>query len=405
MAEFYKVTNGEETHYGFEYHDGLNELAEPFNDDPNFLCGAGGLYFTDLKNINRFYSYGTNIREIFLPKNDPDFKMVQIAEESKWRANKIILGKKYSLFDDETYRILGLNIRENESILFFAAKYQNIEFLDSHKKLFIIFWKYNRESMLPIIIDNDLIHTANWLCKNGIESYKEFSSQISFRRQISDITIASENSNIDKLDWWKKSAPHLLSISIDITTHILNLNHEMVIWWLNNAIGPLKYATFIPIFLKKLEQDMVESLTDDEKYCTIEKIFSELAHFFINYDLSPDIDSIFLIFADFLEKQLIKIYKMVKTIFPKWTLPKNDILLAIKNKYIKLLDWFGDNGYSKHLFCDEVLYLIFKLEDTDLLNWLAKHKEKINFPDDFSWWITNHCDANMIGEFCSLSRS
>ena len=45
---YYKITNASENHHGFQYQDGLNELQEEFNDNPDDHCCAGGLYFTDL---------------------------------------------------------------------------------------------------------------------------------------------------------------------------------------------------------------------------------------------------------------------------------------------------------------------------------------------------------------------
>ena len=55
---YFKITNAEENHHGFQYADGLNVLIEEFNDDPNQSCCAGGLYFTDIANIFKFLNYG-----------------------------------------------------------------------------------------------------------------------------------------------------------------------------------------------------------------------------------------------------------------------------------------------------------------------------------------------------------
>ena len=55
---YFKITNAEENHHGFQYADGLNILIEKFNDDPNQSCCAGGFYFTDAANIFKFLSYG-----------------------------------------------------------------------------------------------------------------------------------------------------------------------------------------------------------------------------------------------------------------------------------------------------------------------------------------------------------
>ena len=55
---YFKITNADENHHGFQYVNGLNILKEEFNDDPNQSCCAGGLYFTDAANILKFLGYG-----------------------------------------------------------------------------------------------------------------------------------------------------------------------------------------------------------------------------------------------------------------------------------------------------------------------------------------------------------
>ena len=98
--KYYKITNAEENHHGFQYQDGLNVLKEPFNENPKDHCCAGGLYFTDIKNIFEFLNYGIYVREVRLPIDHPKFKMIK--DENKYRANMIILGKRYELFSVET---------------------------------------------------------------------------------------------------------------------------------------------------------------------------------------------------------------------------------------------------------------------------------------------------------------
>ena len=101
---YYKITNVEENHHGFQYKDGLNILEEKFNDNPEAHCCAGGLYFTDAKNIFEFLDYGIYLRKITLPVENPNFKMV--VDEKKYRANMIILGKRYELSNVETIKML-----------------------------------------------------------------------------------------------------------------------------------------------------------------------------------------------------------------------------------------------------------------------------------------------------------
>ena len=56
--KYYKITNKEENHYGYQYVDGLNILKEEFNDNQNDSCCEGGFYFTTLDFIHDFYDYG-----------------------------------------------------------------------------------------------------------------------------------------------------------------------------------------------------------------------------------------------------------------------------------------------------------------------------------------------------------
>jgi len=94
---YYKVTNEQECHNGYQYKDGLNILKEEFNDNPNDSCCPGGFYFTDYENLPRFFEYGTWIREVTIPT---DARVVKDPQGNKWRTDKIIFGKKYHIKND-----------------------------------------------------------------------------------------------------------------------------------------------------------------------------------------------------------------------------------------------------------------------------------------------------------------
>ena len=111
---YYKITNAEERHYGFQYKDGLNVLKGKFNEDPEDYCGPGGLYFCNIENIFEFLDKGIFVREITLPKGNPNFKIFK--DGNKYRANMIILGERYNLTDVSTFKMLierGANIHAN----------------------------------------------------------------------------------------------------------------------------------------------------------------------------------------------------------------------------------------------------------------------------------------------------
>lgn len=135
---FFKITNQDECHHGFQYHTGLNILVDKFEDDPNRSCCRGGLYIADGANILRFMRYGKYIRRVILPVDNPDFKMVLDKEEYipksdnpcyKFRANMIILNERLELDDPHTFRYLselGVNIHARGDALRYSVMNGNL---------------------------------------------------------------------------------------------------------------------------------------------------------------------------------------------------------------------------------------------------------------------------------------
>jgi len=91
---YYKVTNAKEVHHNFQYKDGLNILKQKFNNNPKSSCVRGGFYFIDENNILEFLLYGCWVREVSIPINA---KVILDPNGDKWRTNKIILGRKYTI--------------------------------------------------------------------------------------------------------------------------------------------------------------------------------------------------------------------------------------------------------------------------------------------------------------------
>jgi len=119
---YLKITNETENHNGFQYKDGLNILDKEFDNNENNHCSIGGLYFATLDHIHEFFDYGIYLRVIELPVEDCEFKMVK--DETKFRANKIILKNKYLLSDVEMHKKFNLNIRAS---LCWASKNGHLE--------------------------------------------------------------------------------------------------------------------------------------------------------------------------------------------------------------------------------------------------------------------------------------
>ena len=52
---YFKITNQEENHNGLQYQNGLVEDILPFNDNPDDSCCKGGIYFSEVKHIFKFF--------------------------------------------------------------------------------------------------------------------------------------------------------------------------------------------------------------------------------------------------------------------------------------------------------------------------------------------------------------
>src|SRR5690349_5275845 len=98
---YYKITNKDENHNGYQYYDGLNILDKPFEKDGS--CVSGGLYFTSIKHIFKYLSYGCYLREIKLPN---DCQWMMDPEGDKFRADKLIFVNRYELADPKTFQML-----------------------------------------------------------------------------------------------------------------------------------------------------------------------------------------------------------------------------------------------------------------------------------------------------------
>ena len=158
---FYKITNYDEHHFDHKYCDGLNILKGKFAE--NGSCVAGGFYFTNKENIHHFYCYGEWIREIYLPIDDPKFKIVK--DENKWRANMIILGTRRSLYNVSTYIELKLKIMNN--LIDRLIQRRNITALEQFKNSGLKL-KYTSDA-LDFASRCGLVDVLQWWKNSGLE--------------------------------------------------------------------------------------------------------------------------------------------------------------------------------------------------------------------------------------------
>jgi len=262
---YYKVTAEPEIHHGFHYQNGLNILDKNF--EPKGSCVAGGLYFTTIENVPNFYSYGCNLREVYLPIDHEDFQMVSDPDGNKFRANKIILGAKYSLFDVKTYEKFGLKINQNYYLVHMATINGRVDCLEMCKKngfrLKVIFsaidqasakgyidvlqwWLENKGSAMPYThcaineaAKRGNISVLRWWVGSGLELKYSDEAILSACQNghIGVLTLfkrskiirsyvpyaletASESGQIEVLDWWKRSG--------FVTKHDLEAAHRRI---------------------------------------------------------------------------------------------------------------------------------------------------------------------------------
>jgi len=118
--DYYKILNEEECHYGLQYKFGLN--IDPIKFNPSGDCRPGGIYFSK-EDILYFIDYGPWIRKVTLPEDAQIYE--NPSKPKKWKADKIILGKKEKISAKVIKRLIdeGINPKIDDSFpLRWAAK-------------------------------------------------------------------------------------------------------------------------------------------------------------------------------------------------------------------------------------------------------------------------------------------
>lgn len=100
---YFKITNQEEKHYGLQYKNGIIEDILPFNNNPRATCCEGGIYFSDEKNIIKFFTYGPWIRQVEIPEGA---QWIQDPSGNKWRASKLFFHPRKKLWSYKTLQWL-----------------------------------------------------------------------------------------------------------------------------------------------------------------------------------------------------------------------------------------------------------------------------------------------------------
>ena len=224
---YFKITNEKECHYGYQYHDGLNILDRPF--ESNGSCVEGGLYFTDLKNLSRFYKFGIWLREITIPD---DALMVEDPSGGKWRADRIILGERYPLYNIGTIKKFNLEI-DNDYI----------DHVCAYGKTDVLSWAYNCNHLLGctstgIEYASSRGHVA--VLEWWLKIFHKFDLKLKYASTAMDG--ASIAGHIEVLEWWKSSGLDLKYTSAAIDEASYNNQVDVLEWWKSSGLY-LKYTS------------------------------------------------------------------------------------------------------------------------------------------------------------------
>ena len=342
---YVKITNKFETHNGFEYRDGLNELLEPFNDDAFQSCVPGGLYFTNINHAHKYYSYGIYIRKINLPENDPEFKIIMDRTGDKWRANKIILGERYSLCNLETYKILNIKTPTINFMIKCAIKEDNINSLNTLGKIYL------KNNPMIKLFCGKLCYGAALKKSYNIITWIKNEGLIDFDK----IYIgAALGGNIDILQWAFDNNKYLsIDNKIDIINNAARRGHLDILKW---------------VHVKKCSDDNKKKCSDDNK----KKCSDDNKKKCSDDNKKKCSDDKLYMYA--IRNNQYNVIKWAHTNNYIWERP--NCMDVNKRTDERILKWLVRNGH----FIDEVYTIIAPINpiiknNIDLLNWSCKNEK------------------------------
>lgn len=110
--EFVKLTNENENHNGYQYHDDMNIDIIEF--DITYYCCKGGMYFTLKSGAHRWVIYKPDnvmryIRKVLIPNDAKVF----IEDYYSFKTDKFILDKKEPITTDTYVNYVKLNMKQN----------------------------------------------------------------------------------------------------------------------------------------------------------------------------------------------------------------------------------------------------------------------------------------------------
>lgn len=400
----FKITNREETHHGYKYKDGLNILNGEFNDKLEDKCGAGGFYFTTRQYINRFYSYGIYLREVTIPSTDPDFKIIECQGILKWRANKIILGAKYSLFDPETYNKFELDIWANKNIIEFAGQYGRIDFLE-HLKNMNNTWDNNYDfvhinNMIIAASKHNQLAFLEWIKKEGF-IYRKFIAT-------NAVVAGCENGHYNVVEWWSKTTAIIDYALIDVQKIVANKYYDLLDWLIKNSKIRYPDSSFIrqcistndmTILHYWYEHGLVQNNMD--KLCYSEIFVAENSKEILEFLHKNNLINHDDLMLGIPEQNNISILNLLKNSGIKLDTAKI-MDNASKHGYINVLEWVKNNSDQELQYTTKSLLNASLENNLEVLNWWLASELELKYDTDVLVKVMRECDKSIIAWWVEL---
>lgn len=188
--------------------------------------GINRFCFAKKQDIHKLYDYGTNIQVVIIPEDNPDVMLT--CNDGRCYANKIIVGKEYSLFDPLTYVIFGLS-HYPDWLIDRASAMGNLAALQWWKESGLDL-KYSQHAIDNASKNGHILILRWWLNSGFTILYSKFA-----------MYNATQNNHTDILQWWLDSG---LELKYDIEAiDVASRNGCMpaLVWWFNSGLS-LKYS-------------------------------------------------------------------------------------------------------------------------------------------------------------------
>ena len=374
----FKIFKESGLHYDHQYVPGLNELNGKFAKTGS--CVKGGFYYINAKHILDYILYGTILRLIEIPSN------AQTREDGyKWRSDKIILLREYSLFDISTFEMLiKLGADVPKECIIFAATHGKLDLLIylielrlNKKDYFTAFESATEHGQLNIIlhiidyIDRTtdsyfmVIHKA---IKNGHIDVVKYLLKLPGVHELESIflcdnvpfILCAQNDRLEILKYLIEKYPSFICYHEIITNAVKNGHLSIVKHYQQHILPNNKYATVAAIrghkslveFFVELSCDIIPDIIKSlyeiirQKDSSIAMYLLEKSHHMDNEIIANSITSS----VEYGHVDVLKflIGKCEENVFK--IISSGSIIIAARNNHLDMIKFLFESGYKPSIF-------------------------------------------------------